>query len=390
MRRRAIVALVAGAMLVPNAVGASFTWMVSADGSTDHDTISAAIEAAAPYDQILIAPGTYVEALVLDKDIVIAGQGDGSDVVIEPPKKLQRRNVGFEEEAFEVLIYAEDSDVSVHDVSLGEVVGYGIAVVGGSADIRGVVSQDEIAVRGASPVTVTGSDLLALWVDGPGEVLARGNTLHEGALVLGGAHATFEDNEVRNFPIVADGGASITVTGNTFTPADDDVGVVVVDPESAGHITDNHFSGGWVGVILEFPVETTVEDNRFEGLVEGIVVVESGAVVRDNTFTGTTDYGVHTVGEGMTVEGNVIEGSRVGLFAEPLLGESHPRATDYQEGPFVSGNTITGASHFGVLVEGVPAELAGNTICAGRQPLKIQGESSLVLGTNDICEPEAE
>ena len=50
------------------------------------------------------------------------------------------------------------------------------------------------------------------------------------------------------------------------------------------------------------------------------------------------------------------------------------------------GNTITGSSHFGVVIEDVPAELSGNTICAGREPVKIAGEANLILGTNEICE----
>ena len=59
--------------------------IVAADGSGDYTTIQAAMDAAVEGTTIKVQPGTYVEALVLEKDIVIAGQGDGSEVVIEPP-----------------------------------------------------------------------------------------------------------------------------------------------------------------------------------------------------------------------------------------------------------------------------------------------------------------
>ena len=118
-------------------------------------------------------------------------------------------------------------------------------------------------------------------------------------------------------------------------------------------------------------------------------IEESDALIKGNSIINSVT-GVAISGGAPTLEGNVIEGGRVGLYATTLADEPHPRATDYQAGPFVRGNTITGASHFGVIVEDVPAELTGNTICAERQSLKIEGEANLVIGTNEICDPEPE
>lgn len=362
---------------------------VAQDGSGDHDTISSAIEAAADGDTILIAPGTYVEHLEIGKDLAIVGQGDRADVVIEPPEGQEKRDVGDDQSGF-VLIWVEDSDVTLEGITLGPRFGYAIVIRGGAAEIRDVDVPDTILVQQDAVVSVEGSELMRLEFMGPNETTLSGNTMRNGAFLWDGATATFEGNEVINGPIVAEDGATITVVDNTFAPTEDEVGVVVAEPESSGFIADNTFTGGWAGIILEYPVESTAERNTVNAAANGIVAVESGGIIRDNTIMDAGEYGIYTVGEGMTVEGNTVEGGRVGLFAMLLPPPAHPRATDYQAGPFVSGNIITGASHFGVLIEEAPVELADNVICAEREALRIEGEASLVLGSNDICEPEAE
>ena len=65
----------------PPAAGAA-TLSVAADGSADHSTIGDALEAAAEGDTILVAPGTYQEALLIDKDVTIRGDGPREEIVI--------------------------------------------------------------------------------------------------------------------------------------------------------------------------------------------------------------------------------------------------------------------------------------------------------------------
>jgi hypothetical protein len=347
---------------------------VAPDGSGDHATISAAIGAASAGGTILISPGTYVEHLEIDKDLTLSGQGDRADVVIEPPEDQAERDVGGGDTGV-VLIWVEDADVTLEGFTLGPRPGFGIVIKGGTADIRDIDIPDTILVLEDAVVSVEDSELMLLNFEGPNETSIAGSTMRNGAFAWAGASATFEDNEVINGPIVAEDGASITVVGNTFAPSEDEAGVVIAEPESTGYIADNEFTGGWAGIILEYPVESTAERN---------------AVIRDTTIVDAGEYGIYTVGEGMTVEDNTVEGGRVGLFSMLLPPPAHPRATDYQAGPFVSGNTITGASHFGVLVEDAPAEISDNVICAERESLKIEGEANLVLGTNEICDAGAE
>ena len=362
---------------------------VAPDRSGDYETISAAIRAASAGDTILISPGTYVEHLEIDKDLTLSGEGDRADVVIEPPDDQAERDVGGGDTGV-VLIWVEDADVTLEGFTLGPRFGFGIVIKGGTADIRDIDIPDTILVLEDAIVSVEDSELMLLNFEGPNETTIAGSTMRNGAFAWAGASATFADNEIINGPIVAEDGASITVVGNTFAPSEDEAGVVIAEPESTGYIVDNEFTGGWAGIILEYPVESTAERNAVTGAANGIVAVESGGVIRDNTIVDAGEYGIYTVGEGMTIEDNTVEGGRVGLFSMLLPPPAHPRATDYQAGPFVSGNTITGASHFGVLVEDAPAEISGNVICAERESLKIEGEANLVLGTNEICDAGAE
>ncbi|MFV2063827.1 MAG: pectinesterase family protein, partial [Chloroflexota bacterium] len=65
------------------AAGAGATHIVAADGSGDFSTIGEAVDAAAEGDTILVKPGTYTEAIVIDKDITISGDGPREDIIVE-------------------------------------------------------------------------------------------------------------------------------------------------------------------------------------------------------------------------------------------------------------------------------------------------------------------
>ena len=55
--------------------------VVAADGSGDFETIQAAVDAAVAGDTIAIQPGTYTEAVLVDRDLTISGDpGDPAAV----------------------------------------------------------------------------------------------------------------------------------------------------------------------------------------------------------------------------------------------------------------------------------------------------------------------
>ncbi|BDU76153.1 protein kinase domain-containing protein [Mesoterricola sediminis] len=62
------------------------TLVVGRSGKGQCMSLRVALRQAEPGARILVLPGVYREALVVDKDVAIQGQGDASEVVIESPK----------------------------------------------------------------------------------------------------------------------------------------------------------------------------------------------------------------------------------------------------------------------------------------------------------------
>ena len=57
--------------------------IVNAQGGGDYRTIASAILDARPIDTIVVRPGTYLEALTIDRDLRIVGEGGHSKVIVE-------------------------------------------------------------------------------------------------------------------------------------------------------------------------------------------------------------------------------------------------------------------------------------------------------------------
>ena len=64
--------------------------VITVGAAADHATISDALAAAADGDVIRIGPGDYDEHVVVDRDVVLSGNGDRADIVL--------RNTGPEDE----------------------------------------------------------------------------------------------------------------------------------------------------------------------------------------------------------------------------------------------------------------------------------------------------
>ena len=90
--------------------------VVAQDGSGDFGTIMDAVGAAADGDTILVRPGTYLESILIDKDITLRGDGDREDVVIRAPSDQADR--WLPEEVRTYAIRLQDTDAHVENLTL--------------------------------------------------------------------------------------------------------------------------------------------------------------------------------------------------------------------------------------------------------------------------------
>jgi len=100
MRGRKLLTVVAAALAVPvfsiQAQAADPTRYVAIGGSDNttcsHDNpcqhIQHAVDIAAPGDRIVIGPGTYVEQVLIGKDLTVEGQGAGATTIKAPDVKI--------------------------------------------------------------------------------------------------------------------------------------------------------------------------------------------------------------------------------------------------------------------------------------------------------------
>lgn len=341
------------------------TIRVAQDGSGDYQTITAAIEAAADGDTVLVAPGTYQEGLEIATSIVLAGGGPRDEVIIAPAlDQLPRRELSWSDDV-PVAVYVEGGDTVIEGLTIkagGEVPA--LWFVGGRHEVRDVETEGMLGVREEADALIEDSVLqfTTFALDAGG--IVRNNR--------------FSDSLFLNQR------ADVVVEGNTFALAAEPPGIAIVDPGTVAEVRGNAIDGGWVGIVADFPAAATIEDNTIDGSEVGIILVESASIARSNDIRDVAEVGIVVVGDGVLVEDNTIRGGRMGLHAEPDPGR--PDAPDLTERSRIEGNSISGASHFGLVVEGSRPIVSGNQICADREPLSLKGQSDPVIGTNEICE----
>jgi hypothetical protein len=364
--------------------GATLT--VAQDGSGDHDTISAAIEAATDGDTILIAPGEYVENLYIDKPVTLRGVGAREDVRIEPDH--DERQIRDMEPVGQVVVtvYVDGVDTTIEGLSIGgDVELVSIVLMGGSQVVRDIVTDGFIGIRGDATALVEDADIARIGTWGPNESVIRNNTVRDLIWLSEGSTGLAEGNLVLDQPIVVDTGADYDIVANTVRTSDGEPGIVVVDPGSRARISGNDVEGDWAGILVEFAGESLVEGNTIGGGELGVLVVETPTIIDGNTISEFSETGILIVGDGMIVEGNTVTGGRIGIHLENP-DDFPPDVPAIEEPPRVIGNTIAEASHFGLVIDEASPVVSGNTICAGREPIKITGDSNPEFGTNEICD----
>ncbi len=264
-------------------------------GRGDFTTVSAAIEAAQPGDRILVRPGLYGEAVVVDKPLEILGDGQVSDIEIR----------------------ARGADALAFRASIGRVANLTLRQAGGEGKWFGVdIAQGRLDLEGCD---ISSQSLACVAIRNGADPRLRRNRIHDsrqsGVLVHDNGLGTVEDNDITGNGL---SGVAIKTGGNPTVRRNQihnnkQVGVAVYD-SGLGTLEDNDItSNGTSGVAIMTGGNPTVRRNQIHNNKQvGVAVYDSGlGTLEDNDITSNGTSGVAIMTDGNpTVRRNQINSNR--------------------------------------------------------------------------------
>jgi parallel beta-helix repeat protein len=384
----AVLALLATLMSPLAGAPGTRTLIVAADGSADHTTITDAVGAASDGDTVLVRPGEYTEALIIDKDITVAGDGPRDEIVVRFLEGSTATDMEGTPVYLPIVLEGVDAELrglTVHAPARGG----GVLVDGGApllADIA--VTTDEgaygaVALGGESrPVvrdswfagdvitdsdgtspTLEGNSLIGRHVfslNGPGEVLVRGNRFPDGGTISAsdGLTGVIEGNDLTGGDIGVDSGSDLTVRDNVLRSGDvQPVGVAAIHVDGGSALIEgNSITGMPLGIRVTASADTTVASNQ---LVDNRLGIAWSSMAPG------------------AISGNHLEGGASGL----VISAGSPEVT---------GNSVEGVTGRGITVGTASSPtLTGNTVCGCGTNLWLSERATPEIGENDICaEPD--
>jgi parallel beta-helix repeat protein len=269
----------------------------------DFTTVSAAIQAAKPGDRILVRPGLYEEALVVDKPLEILGDGPVSDIEIR----------------------ARGAHVLVFQASIGRVANLTLRQAGGEGTWFGVdIGQGGLALEGCD---ISSQSSACLEIRDGADPRLRRNQIHNGkqggVFVYNGGLGTLEDNHITGNALAGVAiatGADPTLRRNQIH---DNQNGVLIHIRGLGTLEDNDITGAVSGVQINSGSNPTLRGNQIhDNKANGVLVNDGGlGTLEDNDITGNTYSGVQiTKGSSPTLRANRI--NRNGYQAISINGGS--------------------------------------------------------------------
>ena len=259
-------------------------------GRGDFTTVGAAIKAATPGDRILVRPGLYDEALVVDKTLEILGDGPVSDIEIR----------------------ARDTSVLRFQASIGRVANLTMRQAGGESDAFGVdISQGRLDLEGCD---ISSQSLACVVIRDGADPRLRRNKIHDskkggGVYVYDSGLGTLEDNDITGNAlsgVEAKTGGNPTLRRNRIH--DNKGSGVLVTDSGLGTLEDNDITSNvYAGVVIRTGGNPTLRGNRiYDGEQGGVFVNDSGlGTLEDNDITGNAYTGVEIkTGGNPTLRGN--------------------------------------------------------------------------------------
>ncbi len=378
------------------------TWSVALEGG-DFPTIGEAVAAAQDGDTVLVEPGTYDEALIIEKDITIEGTGSAprqtliavpSDApqLLEEVRPLHDAVAGYEAPPHPAAgLQLLDSAAVLRNLQIvGQDDGVAVFVHGGSPTFEDVVVRQageldtnrvlagSLFVDGASTPTISNGQLWhRVQIDDASTVAFTDALLQYGKVVVQGdsrlllSGGTVFARDIQ--PITIVDGAAATITGTEFHRG----GVDVVGGEGDGTtavIEDSSFASALrYAIRVTEGASATITESVFDGAQTAVAVEGSEVAVRGNEFL-DNNTSVSLSDSSSELSGNRISGGVIGIEIEGS-GE-----------PSIVGNRLEGVRSRGILIgPGTSPILAGNSVCGSVVNLMVDPSADPTIGENEIC-----
>lgn len=315
--------------------------VVAQDGSGTFETITEAVAMAEDGDTIEVRPGTYIEAVTIDQDIRLTGDGRVEEIILSAPVDgptmatgTLATGWGSDEQPYALQLTETDAEIAGLSFS-GP--GSAVAVSGGSPTLEG------LRFDGSRPLHPYGAhhrEELAIVITDASTALVRDNTLLDGAAI-----GVFDGADPRIIENSLEGETALIIGG--FGDA-----AVVQD----NTVTGFRSGGVWAAIGVYNPSALTIAGNRIE--------VTTGTAIRVGDPSSSPD-GVDPI-----VRGNVITGASTGILAKANTE------------PWIQGNELVENST-AIALNGSDAAVEANVISGGLVGLGITGGSP-VLTANSV------
>jgi parallel beta-helix repeat protein len=372
---------VSGSLGVFDASGGTVHTVNAAGAGAELRSIAAAVDAAEAGDTIVLRPGVYEESVIIDKDIVIRGEGDDRAAVIvritDAAAMADTGNDAIDDGDWHYAFLLDGVDAVLSNLTIE----------------GGFLNTSAVLVDGGSP-TIEG-----LRVD-----LGGGSDIRRFLLVGGGATGSVVGTVADGANIVTDG-ATPAVTGNTV-----DATIEARGEGAAPLISGNRASGFGARFGASPRIENNVVEDRGHLWECGILVSREGvsaegiratAEVIGNTIE-VGDDGICVWFEGdATVSDNVISGIDAAIV---IAGQSNVLVTGNQlsdnetaisveadedgigaNAAMISGNEITD-NVVGLDLQVATPVVEGNVFCGNVTDFELAEGTEPDIRTNSGCE----
>jgi parallel beta-helix repeat protein len=277
----------------------------------DYTTITKAIESAEPGTRILIRPGFYREALVIDKPLELIGDGERKEIVIE----------------------AKGANIIHFKTEFGRVSNLTLRQAGGDKFFGIKISQGRPELEDCD---ITSQSLSVIAIHDGADPRVRRNSIHDGkeggVYVFNNGKGTLEDNNLyknRLSAVEVKTGGDPTIRRNKIENG------ILIGENGLGTIEDNHIFGSILsGVEIKLGGHPIVRRNHiYNNKQNGILIWEQGKGIIEENDIFNNEYSGVEIREGgnPVLRGNSIKDNKQsGIFVHD------------DGGGLFEGNKITG------------------------------------------------